>query len=404
MTAENFEPRWVTEIDVSDSFTDLTAPERTGKPYKWARALLRDGSEPLVFIDLALDEDGVIKGPDLERVVGEKLARHRGPAKQPGAEPEQPGLITVVICTHDRPELIGVAIDSILGGDDDDFELLIVDNAPSSDATAQVVASREHERLRYVVEPLASLSRARNRGALEARGEFIAFTDDDVRIDPQWLRALRRGFARAPHVGLVSGLVPALELETPAQLYFDRRVNWSSWLEPVLFDMDAHKSSDPMYPYSAGRFGTGANFATRRDVWLEIGGNDEVLGPGVMGEDLDYFLRVILNGNAIAYEPSAIVWHVHRRDTDGLKRQMRQYGVALGAYTTKHILSRNGPRIIARVPRALMRIRRDSKRAVEATEENVDLRRLELYGLVQGPWRYLARRLSRKVRRKRSLI
>ena len=397
-----FEPTWVTEIEVSEPLRELRAPAET---YTRARVLLRDTAEPVAFIDVELNAQGVLPATELERAVRAKLAEAGEAITVDREAPRAPGLITVVICTHDRPEMIENAIASILRLEDTDFELLIVDNAPSTDATARVVESVDDDRLRYVCEPEASLARARNRGALDARGQYVAFTDDDVRVDPRWLDAIRRGFGRSSNVGLVSGLVPAEELETPAQLYFDRRVNWSSWLEPVLFDMGEHKSSDSMYPYSAGRFGTGANFAVRRDVWMSIGGNDEDLGPGVMGEDLDFFLRVILNDYAIAYEPAAIVWHVHRRDEDGLRRQMRMYGIALAAYTTKHTLSfRNGPRIVARVPRALLRIRRDSKRAVDATEELVDLRRLELSGMAQGPWRYLARRANRRIRRKRSLI
>ena len=65
-----------------------------------------------------------------------------------------------------------------------------------------------------------------------------------------------------------------------------------------------------MYPYSAGRFGAGANFAVSRTVLKEVGGFNEALGAGTPsggGEDLNMFMRIVLAGHRLVYEPSAVV-------------------------------------------------------------------------------------------------
>src|SRR5690348_9913012 len=93
------------------------------------------------------------------------------------------------------------------------LEILVVDNAPSSDATRDLVSAR-YPRVNYVVEPRPGLDWARNRAISAASGEILAYTDDDVVVDPGWVRALARAFAEDPEAMAVTGLVVPFELET----------------------------------------------------------------------------------------------------------------------------------------------------------------------------------------------
>ena len=244
----------------------------------------------------------------------------RPPCTAPGPYPERAaGLTSVIVCTRDRPDRLVTAVRSVLDSDRGDLEVVVVDNAPATAPARAAVEGLGDPRVRYVLEPRPGLSRARNTGAAQASGVFLAFTDDDVRVDRSWLSRLLNGFTRDAHVGCATGVVLAAELETPAQAYIEERLDWSAFGEPQLFDMAAHRSDDPMYPFSAGRFGTGANFAVDRDTWTALGGLDPLLGtgtPAMGGEDLDFFLRVVLAGRALAAEPSAIVWHWHHRTMD----------------------------------------------------------------------------------------
>src|SRR5262249_41654120 len=159
-----------------------------------------------------------------------------------------------------------------------------------------------------------------------------AFTDDDVRVDSAWIDGLLRGFRQGSGVGCVTGLVSTATLENLSEYYFDSRVTWASTCEPHLYDLDKHRLDNPLYPYSAGVVGAGASFAVRAAVIRELGGFDEALGAGTAtdgGEDLDAFVRVLLGGHALAYEPAAIVWHSHRSDLAALRKQMWGYGTGL---------------------------------------------------------------------------
>jgi GT2 family glycosyltransferase len=234
----------------------------------------------------------------------------------------------------------------------------------------------------------------------------VAFTDDDVLIDPWWLRGVERGILRGAEVGCVTGLVPPASLIEPAQRYFDERISWTSSLTPRVYDLDRRQGDDVLYPYGAGIFGAGANFAVDRRLVERIGGFDTALGAGTptnSGEDLDMFLRVLLAGRAIAYESSAVIWHVHRSDSEALGRQMYNYGLGLTAYLAKHMLdSSTRWQMLRRVPRGAKRLiylwsrARTAQEGLPRAAANGGYIGAELRGMIVGPFAYWrSRRLER---------
>ena len=139
--------------------------------------------------------------------------RTRHPA-EPGAE----AAISVVVATRDRPELLRECLASILAGTVLPDRLVVVDNAPSTDDTATLVAelAADEPRLRYVREDRAGLARAHNAGLAAVTTPLVAFTDDDVVVDPRWLERLPTAFADDDQVGCVTGLIAPRELGHPA--------------------------------------------------------------------------------------------------------------------------------------------------------------------------------------------
>jgi glycosyltransferase involved in cell wall biosynthesis len=420
----SFAPVWITEVEIGEPIVDLRVPERpAGLQPGSARALVRLHGQPLGFVDLAL-AGGVVSAEAITAAVdaelGPRVAAHLAADGLPAARLTTAGLVapaepaclaglraapapwaTVVICTRDRADSLRRTLRSVLDLRYPAFEVVVVDNSPKTSATKDVIAELGDERLRYVLEPRPGLSCARNRGLAEATGEIVAFTDDDVIADAGWLAALVRGFARADHVGLVTGLVPAAELETEAQAYFDAKLDWAELFEPAVYDLDANRAPHPTYPYSAGLFGAGANFAVRAGAARAIGRFDEALGAGSPsrgGEDLDYFLRTILGGHAIAYEPAALVWHVHRRDEAGLVAQMFGYGSGLTAYVFKHLVfTRGTARTLLRlVPMSIRRYAATQGEARRATTVPPGAQLQEYLGLVAGPWLYVKGRRRRR--------
>jgi GT2 family glycosyltransferase len=325
-------------------------------------------------------------------------------------------LVSVIVCTRDRSEILEPCLQRLTELMYPNLEFVIVDNAASDDATKTIVESmgRSDPRFRYVVEHRPGLSYARNKGLAQARGQYVAYTDDDVAVDPGWVGGLIRGFRRRDDVGCVTGLVCTAAITSPAEAYFDARVAlWSCRCEPQLYDLGRYRQPGPLYPYSAGIYGTGANFACDRATLIELGGFDEALGTGTRtrgGEDLDLFVRVLRSGRAIRYEPSALVWHHHRADSDALLRQMYGYGTGLTALLTKLLLqpsTRND--VLRRVVPGLRRIVRiggetsarlsDSQLSDGAVAPKGAWRR-EFVGFMAGPFLYfLAKREARRVGR-----
>jgi GT2 family glycosyltransferase len=256
--------------------------------------------------------------------------------------------VTIIVCTRDRTTELQQCLRTLQQVTYDPLEIIVVDNAPGGDTTMKAVTAlaRSDPRIRYTCEQSPGLSRARNHGMARAQYDIVAFTDDDTMVDPGWPSAVAAGFAADPEAACVTGLVASSALDTGSERYFDSRYSWGEAFEPRRYDLTAHRHPSRLYPFSAGIFGAGANFAVRRSALAPIGGFDPLLGaggPGRGGEDLDMFLRVILAGGRICYVPSALVWHCHRADTQALGEQIYSYGHGLGAYVAKYLLNRQLP-------------------------------------------------------------
>lgn len=239
---------------------------------------------------------------------------------------------TVAVCTRDRTEDLQRCLDALMRLPDDGQEILVIDNAPSTDATERLV--KGYARVRYVREDRPGLDCARNRALSEARHEVVAFTDDDSVPDPNWLRAILRAFSD-PLVMCVTGLTLPLELETEAQEWFERVSTFDRGFRGRVFDLTNHN------PLAAGAVGAGVNMALRRDVVQHVGFFAEELDAGTLtqsGGDHEMFTRILLNGYRIAYEPCALNFHRHRRTWESLRKTLYGYGVGVYATLTHHLL------------------------------------------------------------------
>ncbi len=312
------------------------------------------------------------------------------PARAPADEP----LVSVVVCTHDRADLLPRSLDALLTGSYRHTELIVVDNAPSDQATELLCRLRYPGRVRYLREPVPGLARARNRGLAVARGRICAFADDDLLIDPGWVAALVDGFRADPRVACVTGLVLPAELDTRAQLALERYCGYAKGFTAHSWSL-REPSDDPLFPFATGRLGTGANMAFSTAVLRAIGGFDPATSTGTPargGEDLLAFLQVLTHGRTVAYRPDALVWHPHRRSMDALNTQVFGFGVGFGAYLAA--ATRHQPRLLAallaRVPRG---VRQTLHRGTPAGDRRdplmAHLGRLELLGLLYGPLCYL---------------
>jgi cellulose synthase/poly-beta-1,6-N-acetylglucosamine synthase-like glycosyltransferase len=172
-----------------------------------------------------------------------------------------------------------------------------------------------------------------------ARGDILAFADDDTLVTRNWARALAHVFMSAPAVMAVAGLVMPHELETEAQQAFERYGGFDRGYERRWYSVSGRHDPSEAFHIGAGMFGTGANMAFRRSVFAEIGDFDVALDVGTPtggGGDLDMFFRVIEHEMVLVYEPAAIVRHRHRRSYAELQRQIMTWGTGFLAFLMRN--------------------------------------------------------------------
>jgi O-antigen biosynthesis protein len=140
---------------------------------------------------------------DLSDVRDAHLARCAGGVGCPswGPEPDRWPLVSLVVCTHERPDSLADCLASLDAVAYPSLEIVIVDNAPRTSRTRELIDACEDSRVRDTYAAVPGLSAARNHGVAEARGEVVAFTDDDMKVDAGWVRGWSAGSGAAPLSG-----------------------------------------------------------------------------------------------------------------------------------------------------------------------------------------------------------
>jgi glycosyltransferase involved in cell wall biosynthesis len=213
--------------------------------------------------------------------------------------------VSVVIPTYNRSTLLREAVNSVLGQDSQSpFEIVVVDNN-SQDDTAAVVRSlmdAHPGRVRYVVEREQGNAHARNCGVKSATAGVIAFIDDDVTVESNWLTSLKQALDAREDLSFVGGKVlPQWNGPPP------------SWLTPEHWAPLALLDYGPDELIISGKSPRGlltANVAFRRTVFDEVGTFSPHLQRvknfiGSM-EDTEFLMRVCRSGKKGLYLPGMI--------------------------------------------------------------------------------------------------
>jgi glycosyltransferase involved in cell wall biosynthesis len=230
--------------------------------------------------------------------------------RSPG--PEDPPLTTmkvsVILCTYNRCHLLAKALQSVALSKlpaSVDWEVLVVDNN-SKDQTREVIedcSRRFPGRFQYVFEAQQGKSFALNRGIHDAQGDVLAFMDDDVYVDPEWLHTLTANLDQGQWAGSGGRIILEWPAETPR--WFAREGPFARHGFPG-FDQ-GNEAKELVGP----PFGT--NMAFRKEVFVRYGGFRVDLGPSptneIRAEDTEFGRRVLSAGEHLRYEPAAIVHH-----------------------------------------------------------------------------------------------
>jgi glycosyltransferase involved in cell wall biosynthesis len=217
--------------------------------------------------------------------------------------------ISVILCTYNRAQNLINALESVAAQtlpESVEWEVLVVDNN-SRDQTREVVEDfcRRHRQFRYVFEPNQGLSHARNSGVREARGDVIAFVDDDVTVEPGWLDNLTAPLRTGEWAGSGGMTIPPGTFTPPRWLAPHGPYNMLGVL-CAYFNLGDKACELDEAPY-------GTNMAFRKQMFEKYGefrtDLDRCGGNTMSNGDTEFGRRLMKAGERLRYEPSAVVRH-----------------------------------------------------------------------------------------------
>ncbi len=299
------------EIDVLKPPTDIVLYDPEG-----AYVVVWAGSRPL-GAEWVRPVEGRIDPGWLEAIVWKYRAA--GNEREPPTQGFQPPA-TVVVMTLRReaqlPAILAALEEQAYG----DFEIVVVDNAPAQ-SSAPVIVER-FARARYVAEPREGIRYARNAGVQAARGEVVAFVDDDCTPHRDWLANLVSAL-REPEVACCTGPILPRRLHTQAQWLLEMRGGFHRGFERKVYSVEDPEAQRLRLPLHAWLCGSGANMVFRKSALTAAGGFSEMLPAA---EEIDAFFRLLRSGHKIVYEPTAAIRHDHPETYAGLQRRMYDWG------------------------------------------------------------------------------
>ncbi len=220
---------------------------------------------------------------------------------------------SIIVPTYNRPSALSRCVQSlaVLDFPRDAFEVIVVDDGGSADLTAVINPIANQINIRLARQANSGPAAARNHGANLANGRYLAFTDDDCRVDAGWLSALQAALEAAPQA-LVGGKVvnglPHNRYSVASQLLIDYLYSYAQ-----------------KRPSSGLRFFTSNNLAMKSGPFVAMDGFNETM-PLAAGEDREFCDRWLSHGHEMVLASNALVYHDHHLTIKGFWRQHWNYG------------------------------------------------------------------------------
>lgn len=319
---------------------------------------------------------------------------------------EAPTSVSVIVTTRGNRPTLKRCLHSVLDSDYNGFDVMVVDHGPPSPDTPRLLVTQfpGEQRLRYLEEPYSSASMARNTAVARTTATVVAFLDDDVVVDAQWLRRSVESLLREADVACVTGRSASPQVRDATG--FAPELSADGWERRTYRRSDAD-NGHPLFACTAGGLGAGAGIVMWTHAAREIGGFDVALGPATPacgGEHIDLVARLLRCGYTVSYEPEAIVWREHPANPEARRAEIYRYGIGLGAIIAKRLIA--GPARLTWLGAIAAAVRYSRDPAPQLTGDEVRryplrLRWLMRLGMLVGPFAYLWSAFLARARRAR---
>ena len=224
----------------------------------------------------------------------------------PFAGDEQLPFMSVIVCSYNGSATIEDCLQGLMELDYPAYEVIVV-NDGSQDGTADIA---KRFPVKLITTPNCGLSNARNTGLSHAKGEIVAYIDDDAYPDTHWLRYLAYAYLHSSHVGIGGP-------------------NLSPPNDGPIAKCVAHAPGGPVHVLVSDETAEhipGCNMSFRKTALTAVGGFDPIYHAA--GDDVDLCWRMQEAGETIGFHPSAVVWHHRRNSLKAYWNQQKGYGKA----------------------------------------------------------------------------
>lgn len=236
------------------------------------------------------------------------------------------GLVSVLVCTRNRPQGLEKLLRSLLAEDTVESEIIVVDQSDSPEVTANLIELLASDRVRHVRSQTLGKGAAMNEGLRLARSAYIVCTDDDCEAEPGWIAGMATLLKERPTTAVVF-----CRVEAPPH---DDAIGYVPEYLP------SRERRIRRAIASCRHRGLGAGMAIRRDAVMSLGGIDESFGPGSRfgsGDDWDLEIRTLLKGwETLETDQLAITHHGFRTYAEGRAHSVRDW-FALGGVAAKPV-------------------------------------------------------------------
>lgn len=238
--------------------------------------------------------------------------------------------VTVVIATNNRSKQLNECLVSLINSSESPKEIIVVDQSSNSE-TEKLSLIKSSKLIKYFHLDIKGKSKSLNFAIKKAKGNILAFTDDDCLVSKDWVRSIRGTFKKNKTISLCFGKTLPHNPNSPD--------NIKNRFCPCTFQKKKDVFSVTNQPKLHWKdIGFGNNMAIKRNVFEKIGLFETLLGPGSIGkaaEDAEISLRAIVNNYQIGYEPTMIIYHnkwLLRKENNDLKLAYSLGGIACYAH------------------------------------------------------------------------